>query len=140
MTEPTGSTEAGHTTEPRIFIIVQRQVIGQNVLTRREIDLTLWLKHRPLTMLGVEIDAMLQEVFYARGPLGMSDTELLDALDRWAREHEAAFEVGTFGHESDGGIVVNPFPANPFPSRRANIRTVIRAFLDSSPLVYPRET
>jgi hypothetical protein len=54
----------GETTDPRIFITVQRLVAGQQVVTRREIDLTLWLTKRPFHMLDVEIDAMLREVFY----------------------------------------------------------------------------
>jgi hypothetical protein len=52
------------TTEPRIFIFVERLVVGQLVSTGREIDLTLWLKHRPTHMVDPEIDAMLREVFY----------------------------------------------------------------------------
>lgn len=64
--ELTGSSEPGETTEPRIFIVVERLVVGQRVTTRREVDLTLWLTKRPETMLGVEINAMLREVFYGR--------------------------------------------------------------------------
>jgi hypothetical protein len=59
-------SDPGETSEPRIFIVVERLVVGQRVKTWREIDLTLWLTKRSETMLGVEIDAMLQEVFYTR--------------------------------------------------------------------------
>jgi hypothetical protein len=59
-------SEPGETTEPRIFIVVERLVVGQRVTTRREVDLLLWLTKRPFHMLDVEIDAMLREVFYTR--------------------------------------------------------------------------
>lgn len=57
--------------------------------------------------------------------LRMTDTELLDALDRWAREHSLCWHVvKTPGPESGPGIT-----ADYSESRWFGVRAVIRSFL-----------
>lgn len=48
--------------EPRIFITIERKVEGHPVCAMRELDLHLWLRKHPDGLVGSEIDAMLREV------------------------------------------------------------------------------
>lgn len=59
-------TTAVNTTEPRIFITVERLVQGHCRTARREISLDVWLQRRSTQFLGPEIDAMLREVGHGR--------------------------------------------------------------------------
>jgi hypothetical protein len=56
-------TDEPETTEPRIFVKVQRMVNGHNVYAVREISLLIWRSARvPGSIVAAEIDAMLREV------------------------------------------------------------------------------
>ncbi len=57
-------------------------------------------------------------------PETTDDAKLLNALDRWAKNNGAIWQVGEYSPETNRGIVVG------YGKRRQGVRDVIREFLN----------